>query len=957
MCLSSVPHAGFLSPGIFPWRRRRRAACLVAGLLLAGELLAAPTKKISYDHEAFQIDGRDVAIYSGSMHYWRCAPGQWRDVLVKMKAAGINTVQTEVPWNVHEKEYGKFEFQNLEDFLVLCRELGLYVTVRVGPYIAAEWDNGGYPAWLVNRIPQRSYRELHPGYTKYCQHWYDNVLPVVKKHLITLGGTIIALQIENEYGAASREKGAVITQLYHWVRGHGIDIPIVTCNTPNAWANEDPVMEDIISGNNSHIVRFGTISRLVTKIDESRRREPTVPTIMLEMPAGQGRHSNWTNLGADEAVEVALEPLDFSQVNKTAWLHGAGLTNYYMFYGGTSFGYGPNAYGSTAYCGRPPVQAPMAEPSGLGAAYSELKLIGQWLAEFGPAMVRSKPPLEEYKDRLFRFHYSVGNWAAVKGGGKWPTLEQTALKDQGFVFLRDDEGVTRQVRFSYPDPITQREVLIPAEGYFTLPAREMFILNTNVELPGMLLKYSTSQIMARGKSGDRTVVVVYGPENTDGEVAFICPKKPQVAGAGRSTWDAGDSMLRINFRHTAADQHVVVDQVELVVLTKERAARSWKLPVGNDELCLISDAYFVRGAERREGTVIFNTETLPGSARFSAVLPQTPRRVTINGVETRFEWDEKTRAISFEHQTPALPVQPLTFRSVPFRPEDLSGGNWATTQLKSLEDMGHFESGYVRYASSFTARGEEEKLLLELFDGSVGRSKGEPGDAILVQINGKIVPELSGWSRPQLQTLTLARYVRTGENTLVVTLEKIGRPTGAGVGRAKGLKSVKLQSSDGKAVALEAWKWSRELPGQSQGFQHARLDDAGWTKATLGADAKMSGVAWYRLNFPLDLPAGWAVPLKLTLDVGTDAIIYLNGILIGRYNARDWQRDFFLPEPWLNKKGSNTLSIAVRSIEADGGLRKATVAPYAEYSVATAAIEIAFDAGSARNGGAAAKSD
>ena len=100
----------------------------------------------------FFLDNNEFKVYSGAIHYFRVMPEYWRDRLLKLKAMGLNVVETYVAWNVHEPKEGEFTFEGIADierFIRIATELGLYVIVRPGPYICAEWDFGGFPAWLL----------------------------------------------------------------------------------------------------------------------------------------------------------------------------------------------------------------------------------------------------------------------------------------------------------------------------------------------------------------------------------------------------------------------------------------------------------------------------------------------------------------------------------------------------------------------------------------------------------------------------------------------------------------------------------------------------------------------------------------------------------------------------------------------------------------------------------------
>ena len=114
---------------------------------------------MSVDQPYFTLNDRNITIYSGAVHYFRVPREYWRDRLRKLRAAGLNAVETYVPWNLHEPQEGAFdfgrggsdfeEFLDLEHFLKLAKEEDLFAIVRPGPYICSEWEFGGFPSWLL----------------------------------------------------------------------------------------------------------------------------------------------------------------------------------------------------------------------------------------------------------------------------------------------------------------------------------------------------------------------------------------------------------------------------------------------------------------------------------------------------------------------------------------------------------------------------------------------------------------------------------------------------------------------------------------------------------------------------------------------------------------------------------------------------------------------------------------
>jgi len=177
----------------------------------------------------FYMDGEEFHIYSGAMHYFRIPQEYWEDRLLKLRAAGLNTVETYVPWNFHEPKKGQFNFEGMLDivkFVETAQNLGLYVIVRPGPYICAEWDFGGLPAWLLKDKNIRL-RCWDKTYIKAVEDFFKVLIPKLVPYLETNGGKIIAMQVENEYGSFGRDK-----KYLYWLRDLmcelGVDVQLFT---------------------------------------------------------------------------------------------------------------------------------------------------------------------------------------------------------------------------------------------------------------------------------------------------------------------------------------------------------------------------------------------------------------------------------------------------------------------------------------------------------------------------------------------------------------------------------------------------------------------------------------------------------------------------------------------------------------------------------------------------------
>ena len=272
----------------------------------------------------FYMDSKPFDIYSGAMHYFRTVPEYWEDRLTKLKAAGFNTVETYVCWNLHEKKPGKFDFSgilDIEKYLEIAQKVGLYAIVRPGPYICAEWDFGGLPAWLL-KDKNMQIRCMYPDYLKCVERFYKELLPRLVPHLESHGGNIIAMQVENEYGSYGNDKD-YLRYVEKLTRDCGIDCLLFT---------SDENTNNMISGGSLpdiyKVLNFGSRSR--TAFNVLKDFENDGPNMCGEFWCGWFDH--WRDKHhTRNSLEIVNEIKGFID-------NGASF-NIYMFHGGTNFGF------------------------------------------------------------------------------------------------------------------------------------------------------------------------------------------------------------------------------------------------------------------------------------------------------------------------------------------------------------------------------------------------------------------------------------------------------------------------------------------------------------------------------------------------------------------------------------------------------------------------------------------
>lgn len=272
----------------------------------------------------FYMDSKPFDIYSGAMHYFRTVPEYWEDRLTKLKAAGFNTVETYVCWNLHEKKPGEFDFSgilDIEKYLEIAQKVGLYAIVRPGPYICAEWDFGGLPAWLL-KDKNMQIRCMYPDYLKCVERFYKELLPRLVPHLESHGGNIIAMQVENEYGSYGNDKD-YLRYVEKLTRDCGIDCLLFT---------SDENTNNMISGGSLpdiyKVLNFGSRSR--TAFNVLKGFENDGPNMCGEFWCGWFDH--WRDKHhTRNSLEIVNEIKGFID-------NGASF-NIYMFHGGTNFGF------------------------------------------------------------------------------------------------------------------------------------------------------------------------------------------------------------------------------------------------------------------------------------------------------------------------------------------------------------------------------------------------------------------------------------------------------------------------------------------------------------------------------------------------------------------------------------------------------------------------------------------
>ncbi|WP_198153744.1 glycoside hydrolase family 35 protein [Catenuloplanes japonicus] len=319
-------------------------------------------------------------ILSGALHYFRVHPALWRDRLRRLADLGLNTVDTYVAWNYHQPSVSrKPDFTGWRDiaaFIALAGEEGLDVIVRPGPYICAEWSNGGLPAWLTGR--DIALRSSDPGFTGPVGDWFDALVPQLVPLQATHGGPIVAVQVENEFGSFGDDAAYL-----RWNRDalltRGLRELLFTADGPTALMQDGGTIPGTLAA-----ATLGSKAPAARALLSARR--PDEPFVVAEYWSGWFDH--WGEHHHVRGVDSAAGTL-------ADIVADGGSVSIYMAHGGTNFGLWAGANTDPAGRLQPTVtsydsDAPIAEDGRLTPKFHAVRAL---LGATGPVRVPERLPV------------------------------------------------------------------------------------------------------------------------------------------------------------------------------------------------------------------------------------------------------------------------------------------------------------------------------------------------------------------------------------------------------------------------------------------------------------------------------------------------------------------------------------------------------------------------------------
>ena len=535
--------------------RRATLGLLAVVLALAALPSAASAHTVTFDKYSLKVDGRRVYLWSGEIHPFRLpSPDLWRDVLQKMKANGYNGVSIYVDWGYHSPKPGVYDFSGVRDidrFLDIANELGIYVIARPGPYINAEVDAGGFPGWLTTKAGTA--RTNNATYMSYTDEYQSHIDPIFARHQLTNDtGTVILYQIENEYASNVSSQTGIqyMKHLYDKARSDGISVPIVHNDkgrngfwVPGAFTGADGLPGPNLYGFDGYpggtCSTSGNPGTAGTPPDwgyfgaggatGGATASPNTPGAMIEFGGG------WFDPWGDQLFGGAGYPCLARRENGgyerdyylTALANGIKIQNIYMTFGGTNWGWLPAPVVYTSYdYGAAWDEARQARVDKVAA----MKAMGY--------MVQSVEPLSQLD--------KVGTVTASNSAVK---VYHLANPDTGtHVYLpRHTTQSSSDLKFTFPISTADGDYTIPQSGQLELNGEDMKALIANWSFDSQHLVYSTADVMTHAALPGTDVLVVQGRPGQTGETVLRYAEQPPVDAPAGVTTTYGNGDLRIDY--------------------------------------------------------------------------------------------------------------------------------------------------------------------------------------------------------------------------------------------------------------------------------------------------------------------------------------------------------------------------------------------------------------------------
>lgn len=323
--------------------------------------LPVAAQNFTIGKSTFLLNGKPFTVKAAELHYTRIPAPYWEHRIEMCKALGMNTICLYVFWNIHEQTEGQFDFTGQNDIAAFCRlaqKHGMYVIVRPGPYVCAEWEMGGLPWWLLKK-KDIVLRTLDPYFMERTAIFMKEVGKQLAPLQITRGGNIIMVQVENEYGAYAVDK-PYVSAIRDIVKSAGFtEVPLFQCDWSSTFDRNG--LDDLL-----WTINFGTGANIEQQFKRLKEARPETPLMCSEFWSGWFDH--WGRKHETSPAKSMVQGIkDMLDRNISFSL--------YMAHGGTTFGHwgGANNPSYSAMCSSYDYDAPISEPGWTTDKYFQLR--------------------------------------------------------------------------------------------------------------------------------------------------------------------------------------------------------------------------------------------------------------------------------------------------------------------------------------------------------------------------------------------------------------------------------------------------------------------------------------------------------------------------------------------------------------------------------------------------------
>ncbi|KAL4081114.1 glycoside hydrolase family 35 protein [Scleroderma citrinum] len=948
------------------------------------------TTDVLWDNYSLFIKGQRVFIHSGEFHTFRLpVPDLWLDILQKIKAAGFNAISVYTHMGLINPSPDVIDFNDyraLKPLFEVAKQTGVWIVLRPGayecsrsglysslsgPYINAETSAGGIPHWVTSQVAG----ELRTNAPDWREAWQDYIQAIIKEtepYQVNHGGPVI----DNEYSQSPITHAKYFEELeaaYHHSR---IIVPL-TANDPGEgqnWLNGTGAVD--IYGLDSYPQGFDCSNPkkwnpVVTNYYTYHQSvDPSRPWYFAEFQGGSFDAWGPTAPGYEQCRE--LTGADFENVfYLDLWASNAKLINYYMLYGGTSWGAlpFPGVYTSYDY------GSAIAENRELTSKYPELKRQGLFL--------RSSP--EFYKTD--RIGDSTSGAVTTTDMSLHVTLLRNPDTNTSFYVARQNDSTSTAIsNFKISITTALGMVQVPrVVSAVTLAGRQSKVIVTDYSFGSSKVLYATAQVFFAGRIGNRDVLFLYGDPKQEHEVALAFKGTPRIRAQGfRFQSSTVNGITTVSFLTGIEGLVTVWDSDEQLVLYSDTttAGMFWspEIPAGDggdfasywglgtNTSILVGGPYLVRNATMSGSTLALHGDLNEG-VRLIVIAPDTVRMVSWNGIPVSADVNVAAGVTSiggFSAQ-----VSP-SYSAVGISPPKLTDWRYAD----SLPEIrGSFSDAYWTVANHTTTNipfkpyyGDGRVLYgcdyefcenIVLWRGHFNAT--EDTKFVNLSINGGAAFAASVWVNDVFLKTTYGNstnnrniiaetdevfYIPTGsltyggDNVITVVQDNMGLDENgdAAVDEEKsprGIRGFKLNVGN-----FGEWKVQGKLGGytnfpdkvrgvlnegglygERQGWHLPGFDTSPWTARDIsqGLPSSSAGVGFFVTTFNLSIPEYLDVPMSFTFDQSSQpyrALLFVNGWMMGKRVANlGPQYDFPVQQGILNYNGVNTVAVALWAME------------------------------------------